>query len=106
MTTRYQPLIDPVVQAFQGQMEALKKLPVFVYMNTVADRLYQQLNEFYKYVELETELRQVLRSALQHTDKLVTQVVKDLKVTLTFDYFTCRFCKYFCVNRRDRSLSR
>lgn len=80
MTARYQPLIDPVVQAFQGQMDALKKLPVFVYINTVAERLYQQLNEFSKYVELETELRQILRSALQHTDKLTIQLIKDLKV--------------------------
>lgn len=80
MTARYQPLIDPVVEAFRGQMEALKKLPVFVYLNTAVHRMYQQLDEFIKYIELEAQLRQILRDALHHTDKLTTQLIKDLTV--------------------------
>ena len=76
----YQPLIDPLVQAYQGQMDALKQLPVVVYINTVVGRLNQQLNELSKLVELEVKLRQVLRDILQHTDRLTTQLIKDLKV--------------------------
>lgn len=87
MTARYQPLFDPVVQAFQGQMEALKQLPVFIYINTAAERLYLQMNEFYKYVELETLLRHILRDALRHTDKLTTQLINDLKVINQFKLF-------------------
>ena len=84
VTARYQPLIDPVVQAVQGQVDALKQLPVFAYMSTVTDRVYQQLNEFYKYVELEAKLRQILRDALRHTDRLTVQLVNELKGSLTF----------------------
>lgn len=80
MTAHYQPLIDPLVQAFQGQMEAFKQLPVVIYINTTVERIYQQLNELSKYIELEAKLRQVLRDVLQHTDRLTTQLIKDLKV--------------------------
>ena len=76
----YQPLIDPLVQAYQGQMDALKQLPVVVYINTVIDRLNQQFKELSKLVELEVKLRQVLRDVLKHTDRLTTQLLNDLKV--------------------------
>lgn len=78
----YQPLIDPIVQAYQGQLDALKQLPVVVYINTVAGRLAQQFNELSKLVELEAGLRQVLRDVLQHTDRLTAQLLKDLKVII------------------------
>ena len=80
MTARYQPLIGPVVEAFQGQMDALKQLPVFIYINTAVENIYKQINEFSKLVELEANLRQILRDVLRHTDRLTNQLVNDLKV--------------------------
>lgn len=55
-------------------------MPLFAYMTKTADRMYQQLAEFTKYVEIEAQLRQVLREILRHTDQLMTQLVGDLKV--------------------------
>jgi hypothetical protein len=80
MMAHYQPLIDPLVQAYQGQLDALKQLPAVIYINTVVDRLAQQFNELSKLVELEAGLRQVLRDVLQHADRLTAQLLKDLKV--------------------------
>lgn len=89
MTAHYQPLIDPLVQAFQGQMEAFKQLPIVVYINTAVDRVNQQLNELSKYIELEAKLRQILRDVLQHTDRLTAQLIKDLKVFQLKDKTKC-----------------
>ncbi len=82
ITARYQPLIDPVVQAVQGRLDSLKQMPIFAYISKAADRAYQQLQELFKYIELEAELRQILRQLLQHTDRLTNQLVDDLKVSL------------------------
>lgn len=79
-TARYRPVFEPIVQAFHGQVDALKQVPVVAYLTKTAERVYLQLAELYKYVELETELRQILRDALRHTDKLTNQLVNDLKV--------------------------
>ena len=80
MTARYQPLIDPLIQAFQGQLDDLKQLPIVIYLNTAMERFGQQINEFSKYVELEAKFREILRDVLHHTDRLTTQLMKDLKV--------------------------
>ena len=85
MTARYQPLIDPVIQAVQGKLEALQQMPVFAYMAKTAQRSYQQLEEFFKFLQLEAELRECLRQILRHTDRLTTQLTSDLKVIWQFN---------------------
>ena len=82
MTAHYQPLVDPLVQAYQGHMDAFKQLPLVVYVNTVVHRLDQQFKELSKLVQLEVELRQVLRDFLKHADRLTVQLINDLKVNL------------------------
>ena len=84
MTARYQPLIDPFIQAVQGRLDALKQMPLFAYLTKAFDRMSQQLAEFSKFAQMEVELRQVLRQVLQHTDRLTTQLVADLKVRTSF----------------------
>ncbi len=61
-------------------------MPIFAYISKAADRAYQQLQELFKYIELEAELRQILRQLLQHTDRLTNQVVDDLKVSFRYKF--------------------
>jgi hypothetical protein len=86
LTAAYKPIIDPIVQAIDGQMEALKQLPIINYLNTVAERLALQVQELYKYIELEAKLRNILRQVLRHTDRLSNQLIQDLKGAFDFPW--------------------
>ena len=80
----YRPVIDPLVQAFNGQMESIQQLPVVMYLNTIAQRIQLQVSDLNKHLELEVRARNVLRQALQQVDKMCVQLAKDLKVTLAY----------------------
>ena len=80
MTAAYRPAIDAAVNAFNGQMSAFKQLPVVQYVNTVADRITQEMKQLYKFAQLEVQLRDILRRVLRHTDQLTQQLLTDLKV--------------------------
>ena len=82
VASRYQPLVDPIIEALNGQMDAFNQLPAVAYATKVAERFSQQLNEFAKYVELEAQLRSILRQTLRKTDQLVKQLAEDLKGSL------------------------
>ena len=82
IASRYQPLIEPVISAFDGQIESLKQMPVVMYATKVIERLSLQIGELSKYIELEAQLRLILRQALQQTDRLVKQLAEDLKGSL------------------------
>ena len=82
VASRYQPLIDPLIEAFNGQMDALQQMPIVIYTTKVMQRLSLQINEFSKFIELEAQLRLILRQTLQKTDRLVKQLAQDLKGSL------------------------
>jgi len=81
MTAPYRPTIDAFVMAFDGQMEAFKQLPVVLYITSAAEHVTQEVKEFYKFAQLEVQLRDILRRVLRHTDHLTQQLLHDLKVT-------------------------
>jgi len=82
----YRPVIDPLVQAFNGQMESIQQLPVVMYLNTIAQRIQLQVSDLNKHLELEVRARNVFRQALQQIDKMCVQLAKDLKGALDFPW--------------------
>ena len=77
----YKPLIDPIVQAIDGQMNALQQLPIVIYAKQVVNNIYAQAGELYKFLEVETEMRNFLRQILQRVDRITKQLAVDLKVS-------------------------
>lgn len=86
ITARYQPLYSPIIQAIEGQVDALRQIPIVNYIESVMLRMREQAVEFTKYFELEAQLRDILRQALRHTDQLTTQFLGDLKVSFHINY--------------------
>lgn len=86
ITARYQPLFNPIIQALEGQVEALRQIPIVIYVESATQRMYEQAMEFTKYFELEAQLRDILRQALRHTDQLTNQFIGDLKVNICLQF--------------------
>lgn len=76
----YRPMIDPLIEAFNGHMDALRQTPIVMYASRVVGNAYDQFVEVYKLLDVEVELRAVLRRVLQHVDRLSLQLRDEIKV--------------------------
>ena len=84
LTAPYRSAIDAIVMAFNGQMNAFRQLPIVNYFNKVVDRVSQQAIVLSEYVQLEVQLRDILRQMLRHTDQLTVKLMNEVKVIETF----------------------